>query len=78
MAAPVHMIGYDPRTLKIDAEEKTRCGLVGVVTAREQPSYHLINERGGNFKATTRTDFVTCQKCRNLLDFGAIHARKVA
>lgn len=78
MPVPVHMIGDAPSALKMETDAKTRCGLIGVTSAREQPYYHLINAQGGTFKATTRSDLVTCLKCKNLLAFGTIHGRKSA
>lgn len=73
---PVHKIGSGPDATALHSPAKTRCGLVGVVSARTPPYSHMLTEAGGNFKATTRSDLITCQKCKNLLFIGTIHVRR--
>lgn len=76
MKAPVHMVGKQPTKLKLGKQTQTRCGLIGVASVHEAPYYELLSESGGDFKATTRGDLATCQKCRNLIDRGMIHAKR--
>lgn len=77
MAKPIiHKIGEGPSVPALNSNARSRCGLVGVVTAREQPFSHLLTEAGSNFKATTRNDLITCLKCKNLLAIGTIHAKR--
>lgn len=72
----VHKIGDGPSVPALNSNARTRCGLVGIIGAREPPYSHLLTEAGSNFKATTRNDLITCLKCNNLLAIGTIHARR--
>jgi hypothetical protein len=72
----VHKIGDGPSVPALNSNARTRCGLVGNVSAREPPYSHLLTKAGSNFKATTRADLITCEKCKNLLAIGTIHARR--
>lgn len=77
MPAPVHMVGDVPFKLRLRREVKTRCGLLctPVEQADDQGRYTMLSFTGGDFLATTIKRKVTCQKCRNLLDIGMIHAK---
>lgn len=76
MASPVHkLIVPTPDGKKLEKPATTRCGLVGVISAFSGPYAHLLSETGGNFKCAEGAEYITCRKCRNLLDNGTIHAR---
>lgn len=71
----VHMIGAkNGAELSIGGSDvKTRCGKIACPVSGVPTRYHLIDIEGNKFEATTRTRFVSCEKCINLLTVGTIH-----
>ena len=72
----VHMVGERLATGEVP-KVQTRCGrkIMRPVVTASLTRYDLIASNGNEFYCSTRTEAITCQKCRNLVGSSHVENR---